>query len=550
MAIKVPVYQQRQQLGALPGVRTQFRDAEGQAFAKLGEAVGGAIQTGAKLGTQIIDKNDRAVLRDMMVKAKRKAQERQQAFSQLKGVNAIEASAKEMEHFNKDLDDLTEGVSDNQRNAFNIEREKLALIHNGQVSRHTAQQATAHRREAFAADKDLDDQNARMYGAQGNDKLLASGLADRKEAIRQMAEDEGWDKRITEQRLKQDTTSFHSSAIAGILENEDNPARARMARDYLGTHRKEIDPTTANKLQEIIEGTTLKGKARDIADKLFGSHKVGEWGFDTRSARDALINDPAVQKSPELRELAEGMLDATVRRFEADRRANDAPHMAQVELEIFRDRKRPRKGNPAYDQLSKDGKANAIRMWRAESQKGSDRRHRRDREALYDFQARATRDPKWAEGLDISQEYPYATREGRARIDKTRASMVSKAGFNGAELGRIIDGWISEGPKLKTKDQKKFKQRMLAELIEFKEKNNKEPSTEDAAAIYAKARRVLRRDDLIFDDDWEAWKFGPEDELVVPRKDAKQIYEVYMKRHNRAPTEDEVQQAYRSLVLP
>lgn len=290
----VPQYERQVRDSALPAARiTPSADLEafggGQSFQQATNAIQSYVLEEKKKADDIATTDAYA----KAVQARNKlVNDPTQGLITLKGKNAIGASEKYGEMFNKEMDSIEGGLSnEDQRLVFRKIRQTQSLDFNNDVQRHVYGETQRYDQEttisAIAASKDDAVQNYMNPGKVTEAIKIQGALMDAFGARNGMPIE------LVEQKKREAISNTHADVINRMINSDQD----KLAKAYFDEVKTALTGDDASKIEKVLHVGSLRGEAQRQEDTIIASSKSLTDGLEkARAIEDPELRDEVVSR--------------------------------------------------------------------------------------------------------------------------------------------------------------------------------------------------------------------------------------------------------------
>ncbi len=487
MAIRVGATQRRVGLAALPGYRQNVRDTTGEALGEVGQGIARLGQGAAAVARKIVEEQDNAAIQlaTAELSASKRAMldgerddstgELRHGLAQQQGQDALKNSKGFSDNWRTEVDRVRGKLTPRQQEkAFGIFHRETEDFEDS-VNRHVARQTEELRKQGYAAALQSAKSDVIAAAARGEHDKVQSAIMKGLAHIGEQARVEGWEKGFGAQQVRTFETEAHLGVLEQLIGKGDNAG----AREYLATARRYMDGEmlAKSKIEKILDAGLKNDSARALADEAWEAAKGDPLEAQQR-LRDKGITDTDVFDEAMQRVTQRGSAEAAARR-QADAEPLGALEQIVLSGGAFT------KTHPKFVNLSEQGKADALRMLKAERNRRNEsgaaaRREQleRDRYALALFDgldlvgdAGSDKQSIDIEALARSTNASPTALEGiRARQKAAQTKVAKDGGVSAQEYGRQVDAAIQEaGVHAASNKAKKLRQLLNAKHAAYED---------------------------------------------------------------------------------
>jgi hypothetical protein len=187
-----------------------------------------------------------------------------EGFKKLKGVNAVKSKWDDWNgKYDSAIDEIANGLdNDDQKRAFKERAESSRLQYKSDYQSHYIEEDQAHQGQVYQSTKEVETNIASMSWNKP-DAALAS-IVRIKAIAGDYADSKGMEGVVREAEITSAVSGAHAVIIGNAIDAE-NPEYAKL---WMKTHRKEIDASTAEELENALEVSEDRIKAQQTTDKI------------------------------------------------------------------------------------------------------------------------------------------------------------------------------------------------------------------------------------------------------------------------------------------
>ena len=290
----VPQYERQVRVAALPAARmTPSADLESFGGGQSAQQTSNAFQSFFEQEKQKADDIATTDAYTKAVTAKNKLlNDPAQGIITLKGKNAIGASQKYGELFNKEMDSIEGGLSnESQRLVFRKIRQTQSLDFNNDVQKHVYAETQKYDQDttmaALNASKDDAVQN---YATPGK---VAEALRIQSAALDAFGVRNGMPQELIEEKKREAASNTHSDVITRMINSDQD----RLAKAYFDEVKHTLTSDDMVKLEKVLHVGSLRGDAQRKEDEIMSTATSLSSGLElARSIEDPELRDEVVQR--------------------------------------------------------------------------------------------------------------------------------------------------------------------------------------------------------------------------------------------------------------